>query len=385
MFVSRFYIHSLKINKMFHLLDDTIPTTHPASPTSATEASHAAATTATGNTENGVQENTIPSPMRREVRPVKPRHPYEVLRSLPPDATPAQQDSAIQAVFQPEVIERSTQPDTLHLPGHTPGKSFKEINLPQYYRESFFAKDSLFHPELNGGRYGVAGDPVPYTMRNDNVITGLLLGCFVVALFSLAHARGFLFRQAKNFFYVSKSGPKSVTETTSEIRLQFFLVGLTCLLFSILCFFFSREYIAETLILSSQHQLIAICFAIMVVYFLLKGLLYWSVNWIFFDRKKNEQWMKSQLFIFAMEGLALFPLVLLQVYFNLSMQSAMIYALIVIILVKILSFYKCYLIFFKGISVVLQIFLYFCALEIIPLLSLGGILALIGNYLKINY
>ena len=83
---------------------------------------------------------------------------------------------------------------------------------------------------------------------------------------------------------------------------------LTCLLLAILCFFYSNEYIAETLILSSQHQLIAICFAIMVVYFLLKGLLYWSVNWIFFDRKKNEQWMKSQLFIFAMEGLALFPL-----------------------------------------------------------------------------
>lgn len=370
---------------MFHLLNDTIPTTHPATPTPATEASHAAATTATGNTENGVQENTIPSPIRREVRPVKPRHPYEVLRSLPPDATPAQQDSAIQAVFQPEVIERSTQPDTLHLPGHTPGKSFKEINLPQYYRESFFAKDSLFHPELNGGRYGVAGDPVPYTMRNDNVITGLLLGCFVVALFSLAHARGFLFRQAKNFFYVSKSGPKSVTETTSEIRLQFFLIGLTCLLFSILCFFFSREYIAETLILSSQHQLIAICFAIMVVYFLLKGLLYWSVNWIFFDRKKNEQWMKSMLYLSAMEGVVLFPIVMLQSYFGISVQSAIIYAAVVLILVKLLTIYKCFVIFFRQNGAILQIILYFCALEIVPMLALAGFLVMIVDYLKINF
>ncbi len=364
---------------MFHLLNDTIPT--QATPA----AQQQPAESATAAVETATEMTAAPSPVRQPVRPARPRHPYEVLRSLPPDATPAQQDSAIQAVFQPEVIERSTRPDTLHMPGHDAGKSFKEVNLPKYYRESFFAKDSLFHPELNGGRYGVAGDPVPYTMRNDNVITGLLLGCFVVALLSLAHARSFLLRQAKNFFYVPKSGPKSVTETTAEIRLQFFLVGLTCLLFAILCFFYSREYIAETLILSSQHQLIAICFAIMVVYFLLKGLLYWSVNWIFFDRKKNEQWLKSQLFIFAMEGLALFPLVLLQVYFNLSMQSAVIYALIVIILVKILSFYKCYLIFFKGIGVVLQIILYFCALEIIPLLALGGILAMIGNYLKINY
>ena len=33
----------------------------------------------------------------------KPRHPYQVLRTLPKDATPAQQDSAIQATFQPKV------------------------------------------------------------------------------------------------------------------------------------------------------------------------------------------------------------------------------------------------------------------------------------------
>ena len=367
------------------LLNDTIPTSKSQHVAQPTEAVQAAPSAAQAETEEGAQENVTPSPVRQVTRPVKPRHPYEVLRSLPPDATPAQQDSAIQAVFQPEVIERSTRPDTLHMPGHEPGKSIEEVSLAKYYRESFFSKDSLFHPELNGGRYGVAGDPVPYTMRNDNVITSLLLGCLIVALLSFAHARGFLLRQAKSFFYVSKSGPKSVTETTGEIRLQFFLVALTCLLFSILCFFYVREYVSETLILSSQHQLIAIFFAAMVVYFLFKAALYWCVNWIFFDRKKNEQWMKSQLFVFAMEGLALFPMVLLQVYFNLSMQSAVIYALIVIILVKILSFYKCYLIFFKGIGVVLQIFLYFCALEIIPLLSLGGILALIGNYLKINY
>ena len=35
-----------------------------------------------------------------------------------------------------------------------------DVQLPQYYREGFFSKDTLFHPELPGGRYGVAGDPI---------------------------------------------------------------------------------------------------------------------------------------------------------------------------------------------------------------------------------
>jgi len=33
----------------------------------------------------------------------------------------------------------------------------------------------------------------------------------------------------------------------------------------------------------------------------------------------------------------------------------------------------------------LQIILYFCALEVLPLLSLGAVLVMIGNELKINY
>ena len=42
-----------------------------------------------------------------------------------------------------------------------------EVVIPQCYREGFFSKDSLYHAELSGGRCGTAGDPVPYTMKND--------------------------------------------------------------------------------------------------------------------------------------------------------------------------------------------------------------------------
>ena len=66
----------------------------------------------------------------------KPRHPYQVLRTLPKDATPAQQDSAIQATFQPKEVRYSNRPDTLHLPGYGKGKSALEITpLPKYYKE----------------------------------------------------------------------------------------------------------------------------------------------------------------------------------------------------------------------------------------------------------
>ena len=125
--------------------------------------------------------------------------PRMVLSWLPRDATPAQQDSAIQAHFKPSEIRWSKRPDTLHLPGHDKGHNMLDTQLPQYYREGFFSKDTLLHPELPGGRYGVAGDPVPYSVHGDSFITTLLLVLFVMALISISNAWGFIVRQVKGF------------------------------------------------------------------------------------------------------------------------------------------------------------------------------------------
>ena len=81
-----------------------------------------------------------------------------------------------------------------------------QVDLPQYYKEGFFSKDSLFHPELEGGRYGAMGDPIPYSVRGDDVITSLLLVFFVLAVIAYSNMRGFFTRQAKNFFHHASRG-----------------------------------------------------------------------------------------------------------------------------------------------------------------------------------
>ena len=294
--------------------------------------------------------------------------PYQVLRQLPADATPAQQDSAIQANFHPENTHLSERPDTLHLPGHDKGKSYKDgVVIPLYYKEHFFANDSLLREEVGGGRYGVAGDPKPYASRNDDVITSLLLICFVITLLAFSRSMSFIARQAKDFFYVHHNEDSQImTETTGEFRFQFFLVAQTCLLLALLVFFYTLENVANTFILQSQYQLVAIFTGCFIAYYLLKALLYEMVT-------------------VSMMGIALFPIVMLRCYFNLPMQTTMICVIILLILVKISSFYKCFVIFFRHNTIPLQIILYFCALEIVPLLSLAGVLVSVVDYLKIKY
>lgn len=319
---------------------------------------------------------------------VRPKHhvltPAEVVSWLPKDATPEQMDSAIQLHIKPSEVHWSTMPDTLHMPGEPRPKSFRDISLPTYYKQSFFSGDSLYHPELPAGRPGVAGDPVPYTLAGDNFFVGLLLACFVIAVVAISKSRRFMSRQAKRFFYTAHGTVTQVTETASEIRFQIFLGLQTCLLFALAYFIYSNAYPGEAFMVD-PYSAVGVYTGVFIAYFLLKSLLYWFTSWVFFDKKSNEAWMKSFLFTTSMEGVALFPIVVLQMFFGVTMTTVIIYIIVLLLFVKTITFYKSYIVFFKNKGSFLQNILYFCALEIIPLFSLWGALEAVNGYFKINF
>lgn len=254
--------------------------------------------------------------------------------------------------------------------------------LPQYYREGYFSGDSLLHPEISGGRYGVAGDPVPFTIRGDNTFTALLLFCFVIFIVSVAHSQQFIVRRFKEFFYHSDN-PSN--ETSSEFRFQLFLVLLDCLLLGISTYIFVVHYVADTFVVDSNLLVVSIFVAAFIAYFLIKHILHAFVDSVFFDGKKNLHFSNSLLFVTAIQGVLLFPAVLMQVYFDINLQNVAYYFAFVLIFTKLLTFYQSYNIFFRRNGFFLQIFLYFCALEIVPLLAFGGALALIIDLLKIIF
>ena len=285
-----------------------------------------------------------------------------------------QQDSVQQ------LQQHSLPPDSL-----APDSAWQDVQLPQYYQQGFFSGNSLFHPELPGGRYGTAGDPIPYNARNDNVINTLLLLFFILAAISFASVRGFITRQTRGFFYMPHGGTTEVTETASEVRFQVFLVFLDALLLALLYYFYTLRAIGDIFVLDSNYLLIVINLASVSGYFLLKGTCYAIVNKVFFDGKRSQQWLKSLLFITAVEGALLFPAIVLQAYFDWDVRNVGTYFTIVLIFVKLLTIYKCYVIFFLRNGFYLQIILYFCALELMPMLALWGVLGFTANSLKINF
>ncbi len=293
-----------------------------------------------------------------------------------------QKDTVMQTFLHTDTVGNET--DTLQLYEEDIAESGDSIVLPLYYKENYFFPDSLLNSSVAGGRNGVAGDPLPYTIRNDNVITSVLLLCFILVLIGLSKTRRLIYWQTKGFFNEHRRHTVEYTETTNELRFQFFLVLQTCLLFALLAFIFTQELVDTTFFMMSNYMQLAIFFGIFVAYFIVRSLLYWLVNSVFFDKTSNTIWVKSLLFITSVEGIALFPLVVVLSYIEIPILYGAFYLCFVIIIVRILLFYKCFVTFFRQKVFCLQIILYFCTLEIIPLLFLWGTLVNIIDCFKIN-
>ena len=254
--------------------------------------------------------------------------------------------------------------------------------------QSYFDRDSMLTatipPGVKGYSTGVAGDAVPYSIGNDDIMSVVLLSCLAIVTISVGRSWGFISRQARNFFYAPHD-TDAVTETTSELRFQVVMVFIGILLMGLVSYIYATETIAHPFRMGDNYGLMGIMAAMFLAYFLLKWLATSVVNMTFFDGKKNVQWMRLQLFLTTMQGGLVLPFVLLLVYFQFSVEIVLLCLAVVLFLNKMLTFYKCWSIFFRQNGGLLQTFLYFCALEMTPLLAFGGAWLALTDFLKVNY
>ena len=260
-------------------------------------------------------------------------------------------------------------------------KDTTTVELPQYYREGNFVGDTLYYQEVESGNYGVPGTPLAYMAVHDSLISSILFGCLLFFCFVFSHFWDFIAQQAKAIFYSRKEQFKS---TSNELQLMLGLLTTSCIVCSILYYLYVMAFVSETHILSSDYLLLAVFFGVIVAYHALHFLLYHIVNITFFDKRTNRKFLTSNLFLSSMVGILLLPGIFLLAHYGFTALSMVIYAGFVLFLVKVLSFYKSYNIFFKRNVFFLQIILYFCALEIIPLVMLIGGLSAIVDILKVN-
>ena len=232
---------------------------------------------------------------------------------------------------------------------------------------------------------GLEALPLPYSPGRDDGISLVLLACFFLSSYVLAHSYKFLLQLGSCFLLHRDRASIFGTSAGSDMRYLLLLVLQTCILtglYIFICFSAARpEQVSEI----NSMGLLGVCVAGSLVYLSLKWLAYALLGWIFFDKSVSSFWAESYATLIYYSGFLVFPFLLLAIYLHFSLQISVIIGLFLLGLVKILILYKWIKLFCYNLFGGLLLILYFCALEIIPCVMFYKGMTQLNDYLIINF
>lgn len=304
----------------------------------------------------------------------------QIINSLPKEATPAQQDSAVQAYFRiKDFVWTDSTRGYLPLGQENHEELLKKevdlYKLPAEPRYDWQVEAQVYDPQ------GIAGDPLPYRFRSDDYVSGILILSFFLVAWVIAHSWHFLVGSIKDFFYTRERENMFDSRTDTELRGQLFLVFQTCFVLGLLFFDYTQERMTEVFNMVSPYRILGMGVSVCLAYYVIKLLLYEFVNSVFFDRRQATRWREAYFLSILALGLLLLPVSLLVVYFDIEFSTLISLFFLVVISIKTMLLYKCGSIFFNYRFGGVHLILYFCALEIVPALVLWRALAFANNYL----
>lgn len=260
-----------------------------------------------------------------------------------------------------------------------------------YYKESYISHTPYYHTEASGGRNGEAGIPVSTTLPTDSLVLTVffIFGIIIIGAFrrSWRYTRFML----RNYWNTARGDAYDLRESLKEARHHWPLPFITTVLLATVVYLGMSHYLQwETRALYEYDQqcldimgtklyipnLIryATITGIFLLYIVLKVSVQHIANLFLFNNDSRRLWSIIIKFHFVMLGVLILPALIVQYLFHLQPIYLLAYTVIIFILTKINGFIRTYTIFFSKKSNYFKYFLYLCALEIMPMAILAGIL-----------
>lgn len=227
-------------------------------------------------------------------------------------------------------------------------------------------KGTYFHCTDSVEPWGIQGELPPYHISRDPLITVTLLGLFFLLCMLWGRSRSLLILQLKNTFLPRHRSEQPNEAGNDHLSLPLYLLNSIVTL-AVLVYHLKLTTLPLFPFMPGYLLLGATALAI-TAYGMVKMCLYLAVDWVFLDGINNYKHHQAILWIFTFEGLSLYPLICLSIYADFSPSLTLLAASFVIIFCKMIQFYKGVKIFFSNFFGLLLNILYFCTLELIPLL-----------------
>ena len=230
----------------------------------------------------------------------------------------------------------------------------------------------------------MTGIPAPYNMVNDNIL--MLL--FVLNLIGMAYVfimnGGSLTERIKSMFYYGKSSNPFNDRTHITGICNTLLYWQT----RFYCAILTLGYMQYGQVATSEKEAQTTFFiltAIFAIFLLLKRVIYDACNLILFGHQQAQEWRQSYFFTIKLIGFMLFPLVSCILFVKGFNKEYFTTYIIFVTLAHLFTFISnsIKIIFHKKRNY-LDIILYLCALEFLPMAILWRLIGRLGVFLTIK-
>lgn len=221
--------------------------------------------------------------------------------------------------------------------------------------------------------------PLERTMKGDTAVTFAFVASAVLLALVLAAGRRTMLQRGKNFFANRRRSSLFDAPTNVDWWMDGVMLAVLCVMSSLCAMSLSDSGYADDVPYWKVLLLMTSAFA---AYVAVKFILYRIVGWAFFDREGTRQLTDAYMTLLAYNGLVLFFVALVAVYFYLPSVTLQYVVLVMLIIDKLLVGYKHTALFFKPKIGRYTFFLQLCTLEILPCFILYKVLLEINIIFK---
>lgn len=223
--------------------------------------------------------------------------------------------------------------------------------------------------------------PAPYHIVNDSIIMSLFILNIIGMSYVLFMNGANIFETLKGHFYYNRSSAPFNDRTHITRICNFAMYAQTVFYMGIV----TTPFLIDGSQPTSQETYLTLFAAIMLasgVFFLLKRIAYSIVNNILFTGKEASEWKDFYMFTFKLLGFALAPAVIAIIFFSTAYINYVTYYIILTLIA-----YMCIIInslakiIFTKKRNFLDIFLYLCALEFLPLAMVWKFMKQISDFI----
>ena len=226
--------------------------------------------------------------------------------------------------------------------------------------------------------------PAPYCMTNDNIILSLLILNLVgISYVLLMNGANIIERAKCIFYYENKTTPYN--DRTHITKICNLLMNFQTIFYATIVTtgILKEHYIEITR--ESSLPTIGLLATIFSVFFIAKRGIHSIVNNILFSKCVNEEWNSFYFFTTKLWGITLTPAALAILFIpGISLKYVEIYSILTLIAYLYTIIRGVLKIIFAKKCIYVDIFLYLCALEFLPIAMVWKIILQLGNFITIK-